>query len=210
MALTTASDLATWNPAWSRDSTATRTTYITAAQAAMERYTGRVFENAAQVEDFRGDDTQTYWLKAVPVTGFTSVVIVHQDGTTTTVPSTTYRYDAGTGRLERYPTRRGSYTGSAYHRWPDATTRNRGGSVWGLGTIYRVSYTGGYSVGTHDAELAELQLVIHKYMDLLLADRGRAGMQQETLGAYAYTRLSQMDRDSEIARLLQPYRRVVR
>ena len=122
---------------------------IPAVQASLERYCGRVFEEATYTDEkYSGNGEQSLWLKNTPVTAVSAVKTVDSDDTTTTLDSGDYRFTAE-GQLFRFDADSnaawdGVDSGVSFGRtrsvvWSDAAPDN-----------VQVTYTGGFSTVPDD------------------------------------------------------------
>lgn len=137
--------------------------YEKAAVAFLERE-GRIDLTARgeRVEYVTGTGLAHIWLAAAPASGTTVSAVERW------LPD-----DAGTAIIAA-----------------DVTVRGRrifraDGAAWADGAEYEVTYTAGDNPG---AEPADLRLWVIKLVELAWKERGKAGMQSETIGDYSYTR----------------------
>lgn len=200
MAVTTASDYKTWNPAASAEADATITAWIAQATAEVERYCGVQFESAAHTEEWIGDGNQRRKLSRRPATAVSAVVIVNQDGTTSAVASSTYSLDPDGVFLDRYPLVRGRGRHMT-NGWPRDSYDS--GLNWCYGQKYRATMTVGYAPGAAELDIAKS--AIHQYLDVTLGDRGKGAFQSEAGLSYNYTRLASADRAVHVRQILAPF-----
>ena len=118
------------HPALSNVNTTLLQEVLQAATEAVEDYCDREFEYRSRTEVHDGKDSDTLWLKVVPVSSITSITITEADGDTEALTiSTDVVYNAETGAVTFGPDNDSTYT-----RWPDAYPRN-----------VSVVYVGGYT-----------------------------------------------------------------
>lgn len=202
MALTTAADYKAWSPSAATASDANLTAWIAQATAVMEDYTGTQFESAAWTEEWSGDHTQRRKLSRRPATAVSSVSIVAQDGTTTALPATSYRITQAGAFLDRYPFCNGRVSAYAGDGWPRDPI-GIGGPLWRSGTVYRAEMTVGFASGS--ADLLRAKAAVHQFLDIMLADRGKPGLQSESMLSYSYTRLTADEKYAVVRDLLSGF-----
>lgn len=177
---------------------------ITSAQADLESYCGRTFDQTSYTDEkYDGTGTPYLTLNNAPVTTLTSVGIIY-DGNTETIAATDYRLDANTGRIARIDS---SYGRVVVDDFGEIVTRQW--SWWpkfprGFRNVV-VTYVAGYTALTMPADLKQ---IMYEYVDAILARR-RADptLMSETLGAYSYTRKGEQPGMTWVDAL---YRRAVR
>lgn len=175
-------------------------TLITRAQAWMERYCNRVFEEAERTEIHNGG-SRTIQLKAFPVSSIASVSTLDNSGNATAMDSTIYRVNAESGVLSRTTETDDYYfadriTGINELRSPRFPP--------GYQNI-RVVYTGGYSTVPDDLVQACVEIAADLYRNRRLNGR----MSQENIGGGAsFTAKSADDLARFYGWRLDPFRRV--
>lgn len=145
------------------------TVLLDAASTIVERYCNRKFLSTAYTETRSGNGMRFLLVNNPPMTAFTNIAVVDDDGTSTDYASTNFRYNEEglirpdpEGDLERFPL--------------------------GFQNLV-VTYTGGFATIPEDVQEAVIQVAV-----ALAATRGllSAGtdpsMKSETLGDYSYTR----------------------
>ena len=86
------------------------TNLLLGASEWVELYCNRKFASATFTEIHSGDGTSILHLDQLPITALTSVTILDDDGTSTVLASTDFRYDPQTGELRFAPDPDGDYT----------------------------------------------------------------------------------------------------
>lgn len=181
---------------------------IPAAQADAERFCGRLFDSATRTETLNGDDAGCFVLKHAPIASITSVKYVAVDGTKTTLPSTSYKFDAETGELYLVPL-----------AVAKATTYDALGipsSVWQLGPQfsrgfqnYEVVYVGGYSSMPADLQLGMYQYVAELFAPIKSGAVQDTSLSSETIGAYSYSRKTDTEQRDSLQRRFGRFRRAI-
>lgn len=188
--------------------------FIAVAQATLERYIGRALESATYTQTDDGANLPFVMLQNTPITSITSWSWLGDDGSSTAIDSTSYRFDPNTGKLgfidERYGRFVGSWGGWNGSGWTDGPTAEWG-FVNGLPDRFRnsvVVYVGGYSVVPADIK----QLLRDMVSAMIANGAGGSGpnfsYQSETLGSYSYSRGSETNPDEWWQMRASIYRRV--
>lgn len=183
---------------------------IPAAQSAVEQWCGRVFDSATFTEKHNGNGWHRIVLKNAPITALTSITVVGPDGTSETVDSTTYTYEAETGIIGFQPASEGVLS---VDEWGESETDG----AWDVSPKFSggfqnisVVYTGGYSSGTMPAGL---KLAMYQYVDVLMSQAvggvGAGAFKSERLGDYDYERMVGEESDALMVRLFGPWRRAI-
>ena len=145
------------------------TQLLAGASEWMEEHCHRVFLSAELAEVHSGDGTDVLFLNKLPITALKNVVILDDDGvTTTTIDDADFRYDPATGELRFAPTVVGDWT-----YFPQ-----------GFRNI-TPTYTAGWTVIPGPVQEAVIEVAIA--MAAVGASVGNPAMQSETMGAYSYT-----------------------
>jgi hypothetical protein len=179
---------------------------IPVVEAEIQRYIGRVINEATYTDEvYSGDGTQVLLLRNWPVTAISAVKYVSDSGTETTLAATDYRCITGTenrGELRRMPYSPPSIGAGRYvDEWRSQGCR----PVWreGFGN-YSVTYTAGYATVPGDVEMAAWALI-----DSHLEDQGFSifTMTQAEGNENKAVRSAE-DAKAAMHRLLAPYRRL--
>lgn len=210
MAIISASDWKTYKGISATTYDAQLAVVIPAAQSAVEQWCGRVFDTATFTEKHNGNGWHRIVVKNAPITTLTSVTVVGPDGTSETVDSTTYTYEAETGIIGFQPASEGVLS---VDEWGEPG--NDG--VWDVSPKFSdgfqnisVVYVGGYSSGTMPAGL---KLAMYQYVDVLMAQAvagvGTGAFKSERLGDYNYERMTGEESEALMVRLFGPWRRAI-
>lgn len=163
---------------------------ISAASAALERYTKRTFALTSHpAEHHDGDGGTLIFLDNFPVTELVSVTVVEPGGTEVEMPGSDFDVEGGTGEI-----RFKSAASAAYRRFPKGF-RN-----------VKAAYTAGFATVPEPVQEACAQ-----YAAWLYSSASRAGgVAAEKLGDYS-SRFERGDREMlprSVRELLGPYRNV--
>lgn len=174
------------------------TTLITRAQAMMERYCNRIFEEDTYTEDHSGG-AATVQLKNTPVSAVTSVSSLDASGNATAYAATSYRFDGDTGIITLTNDEdfyfRDSVVGSS--------ALEASSFPCGFKNI-RVVYTGGYSSVPADL----VQVCVEMAADLYQNRRLNPRMAQENIGGgQSFTAKGGDDMMRHYGWRLDPFRR---
>lgn len=171
--------------------------YLTAAEAWVDRWTGRSgFDTSSRTEVYDGGGHDCLRLRAIPITSITSITITDADGSTEALTiSTDVDYDTGLKGEVRF----GPNNASSYAYWPS-----------GFRNI-SVVYTAGYAVGSVPDDIQEAvihrALALHMETSLYMA----AGLKSQKIGDGSQQRISREDVDlvmDRVYELLGPYKRL--
>jgi len=169
MALLVTPGRATQHPACSALGAALLTSLLTAASDWVERRCHRTFASTAHLEKHDGDGDVVLWANQLPIITLTSVIILDDDGsTTTTVDGADFRYNAASGEIRFAPTVTGdwSYFPSGFQN-------------------ITLSYTAGFA--TIPELIQEAVIALTLVMVAKGAHEGNPAYKSESLGAYSYT-----------------------
>lgn len=186
---------------------------IPAAQKLAEDYCDVAFDSATFTEYLDGNDWTRICVKNPPIQSITSIASVFADGTSSTIDSTTYTYDAESGVVGFNPSNEGFRT---YDNWGEADSGTATTAPWlstpnfrkGFHNI-KIIYVGGY--GTYPASLKyAMYMLVDAMLSQALQTPGSAGVYtSERLGDYSYTR-GEVDGTSKLVEtLFYQWRRVV-
>lgn len=168
--------------------------------AEIERATGRTFATGTLTEKYDGNGTEYLQLNSWPVDSITSVAVVSDDGTSTTLAASEYRADLTNGGLYRLSAE------AQFWPWEDGpSTRRRRYPYWPCGfQNITVVYVAGYSDIPDDLERVAIQFVIDRYMRRKRALGQIAGSLDSS-----WTLRSEVDQAAYEHRLLLPFKRMV-
>lgn len=183
MALTTLANVKEALGISGTDSDALITNLIARAQAAIEHYCDRTFEQATHTDE-KGDakGTGTILVKNPPIASVTSVAVRTGASTYTTVDASVYDFTTDdSGRIESVSAWNYSYPDGGYPV----------GSTFGCGiNSYQVTYVGGYADGSPELKAIEeiiIDMIATKYpSEASLRERARV-IQSENLGYQSVT-----------------------
>lgn len=202
-------DYLTYSPHATTGASALIDVLIPAADAAIGRYCNRFntatgaqeLESAARDEKYDGEDFDELVLRNYPVSSITSVKTIGDDGTETTVASTSYRSDLGRGRLFLL----GSSTEAA---WTDEWIPRYGGRTgWARGfQNIRVQYVAGYATVPAGLQAAATSIVVDMYLN---RKKNMQVGQQGLIGTTYSNSVLASEITAQYARLLAPYRRIM-
>lgn len=176
-------------------------TLVLRAQAMMQQACDCFFDEAERTDTFNDDGEGRIFLPATPIASVASVSVVANDGNSTELGTTDYKFDAVTGELR--------FLALSHNVWNDARPWNGLArpvdSYIGFQSV-TVTWTGGYADGTHPGDLKQAALEL---VDYLFARSKNADptLQSESLGNYSYSRAAIADHTAMIDRLLRPYKR---
>lgn len=174
-----------------RADTTLLTNLLDAATEAVDNYCGRSFASALRTEVYDGNGLTWIVVKHAPITALTSITVTEPDGTTETIASTNFDYDANTGRINF-----SQDNSSAYDEFPREMQN------------ISVIYTAGYATIPESIQEATVQVAMWLYSQG--STYTNPAYTSERMGEHNYSRI---DRTQEmisplVAALLQKYRRV--
>lgn len=209
MAIITASDWKSYKGISATTYDAQLAVIIPAAQSAVEKWCDRIFDTATYTEKINGNDWHRIVLRNVPVTTLTSVSVVGPDGSSSTIGSTSYTFEAESGVIGFQPANEGVLV---VDDWGAINTNAQWISTPRFSNGFQnisVVYVGGYSSGTMPAGL---KLAMYQYVDVLMAQAtagvGAGAFKSERLGDYNYERMTSEESESLMVRLFGPWRRL--
>jgi hypothetical protein len=175
-----------------------------AAQARAERFCGRSFDQTTYTEKHNGG-ASVVMLRNLPVASITSVAITTADGSSSTVASTSYTFNANTGELRLANDEFGfdfdAPEGAARYSWGWKPRFPRG-----LQNV-TVVYVGGYSTAPADLKQVLYEMVDEMFSPIYTGQGDSKQYQSESLGQYSYSRKSADETLRLFADRLRPFRR---
>ena len=181
----------------------------------MKDYTGRTFSTATFTEKHDGNNQASLTLWETPITSLTSVTLTTPSGSSSSIPTTAFAYDANSGVLKFDPP--GNFAGWV-EAFPDDYSEPRG--VWEQYPVFpkghqnvTVVYVGGYSDGDiTSGALAGLQAALYQYVDVLLGNAllapGMMPFKSKGLGNYNWTRADPQETENILVRLFYRFKRL--
>jgi uncharacterized phiE125 gp8 family phage protein len=162
-------------------------TLILAASKAIERYCNRLFVSQSLIEVYDGNGETEIMLRHYPLITLTSVVILNDDESITTIAITEFRTDSATGHVWFKPNATAAYT-----YFPS-----------GRGNI-TITYTSGFAIIPADVQQACAQWAAELYT----SQKHESTLVSERIGDYQaqYAQLSAVELPAYIRALLSTYR----